>query len=189
MIDYEKLHPLVKSRVASGAWILDMNSEREGWFRLVDLGTMRSASFARNVLAQLFGGYRRGLDKIGVPVVSAHVHGFESDEYATHQDLDVAWTYEIQRRRAERSAEFARAAEAAITPEIRLRDRLEVLEAAPQIDARSLAVLCTAATLLLSGAQVDLTTEFSGELRAAYWKTIDALGTLQGPLVALEKST
>ncbi|WP_433332467.1 hypothetical protein [Spirillospora sp. CA-294931] len=80
--------------VQAGAKLLDRN--RPGWEREIDLHEMDVSDPWRCPLAQLFGSYTEGLDRLDVN--DSMVFGFESGR-ADYSDLTFAWRELITERR------------------------------------------------------------------------------------------
>lgn len=76
--------------VRKGAELLD--EQRPGWHRRINLNMLDVGSPTRCVLGQCYGGYYKGLAKLGLE--SGHTHGFVGPIY-----LNKEWRQEILARR------------------------------------------------------------------------------------------
>lgn len=90
---FRKDHPLVIEHVEAGAKLLDRFAS--DWYLRVDLDTLVISGARRGILEQVFGDYRRGLQKLNLYWGDAH--GFSCYEYENER-YKKAWAIEIQKR-------------------------------------------------------------------------------------------
>jgi hypothetical protein len=90
----------IAGRVKAGAHYLDRATP--GWYREVDLDQLSMVKTDRCVLAQLDGGYYRGLDRFGDALEVVETLGFTTDgsDDAEWDTLTAYWVAEIRRRLA-----------------------------------------------------------------------------------------
>lgn len=86
------------SAVADGVALLDR--ENEGWWANIDLDTLDINSHRDCVLGQLYGGYNRGREALGIEYGCGDIYGFDTYDRGGSVILNELWVEVITARRA-----------------------------------------------------------------------------------------